>query len=101
MADFFVIAEEEIVLAFRMAGADGHAVSGREEALEAFREAIASEAKVLVLTEEVSDMIGAEAASRQAEGKYPLLVELPGQDGSRPGRKSLDDLVRQAIGVAI
>ncbi len=101
MADIFVIAEEEIVLAFRMAGAEGRVVSGREEALEAFREALASEAKVLVLTEEVSDMIGDEAASHQAAGEYPLLVELPGQDGRRPGRKSLDDLVREAIGVAI
>ena len=37
MADFFVVAEEEIVLAFRMVGVDGRAASGREEALDAFR----------------------------------------------------------------
>ncbi len=101
MADFFVIAEEEIVLAFRLAGSGGRAVSGREDALEAFREAIRSDAKVLALTEEVSDMIGDEVSSWQAEGRYPLIVEMPGQEGSVKGRKRLEDLVREAIGVAL
>ncbi len=108
MSDFFVIAEEEIVLAFRMAGAGGRAVSGRDEALEAFRWAIgrspdapAARPKVLVMTEEVSDMIGDEAKEWQAGGEYPLIAEIPGQGPGREGRKGLADLVREAIGVSI
>jgi vacuolar-type H+-ATPase subunit F/Vma7 len=130
MSDFFVIAEEEIVLAFRMAGADGRAVSGRDEALEAFRDATGKSVeapiegagedsavprsrgaaaqprgrprpKVLVLTEEVADMIGVEAREWQAGGAYPLIVEVPGQGPAREDRKGLVDLVREAIGVSI
>jgi vacuolar-type H+-ATPase subunit F/Vma7 len=111
MPDFFVIAEEELVLAFRMAGAGGQAVSGRDEALVAFRRAIgrssgpdgpdAGRPKILVLMEDVADMIGDEAREWQAGGEYPLIVEIPGQGRRREGRKGLADLVREAVGVSI
>ena len=113
MADFFVVAEEEIVLAFRMVGVDGRAVSGREEALEAFRYATGRGsdpsgrghkgigAKVLILTEEVADLLEAESLEWQLRGDFPLIVEIPSQGQGRPGRKTLEDAVREAVGVGI
>jgi vacuolar-type H+-ATPase subunit F/Vma7 len=113
VADFFVVAEEEIVLAFRMLGVAGRAVSGREEALDAFRCATATGAdpsgrpytgigaKVLILTEEVADLLEAEAMEWQLGGGFPLIVEIPSQGPGRPGRKSLEDAVREAVGVGI
>jgi len=113
MADFFVVAEEEIVLAFRMVGVNGRAVSGREDAIDAFRYATGTGtdpsgrqykgigAKVLVLTEDVADMIEAESLEWQLGGDFPLIVEIPSQGGSKPGRKGLVELVREAVGVGI
>jgi vacuolar-type H+-ATPase subunit F/Vma7 len=113
MADFFVVAEEEIVLAFRMVGVDGRPVGGREEALDAFKEATGTGsdpsgrpykgigAKVLILTEEVADLLEAEALEWQLEGKFPLIVEIPSQGQSRSNRKGLIELVREAVGVGI
>jgi vacuolar-type H+-ATPase subunit F/Vma7 len=111
--DFFVIAEDEVVLAFRLAGVDGMAASGREEALDAFRRVTGSGAdplgkpypglgaKVLVLTEELADLIGDEAREWQLGGEYPLIVEIPGPGERRPGRKSLADAIREAVGVNV
>ena len=106
MAGIFVIAEEEIVLAFRMAGVDGQTVSGREEALEAFRKATGElvggqTLKVLVLTEEVSDLLEEEVKSWQLSGAYPLIVEVPSQGERQASRKSIVDAVREAVGVMI
>jgi V/A-type H+-transporting ATPase subunit F len=113
VADFFVVAEEEIVLAFRMVGVDGRAVAGRDEALDAFKCAtgIGSDpsgrpykgigAKVLILTEDVADLIEAEALEWQLAGSFPLIVEIPSQGQPKPGRKGLVDLVREAVGVGI
>jgi vacuolar-type H+-ATPase subunit F/Vma7 len=113
VADFFVVAEEEIVLAFRMVGVDGRAVSGREDAVDAFRYATGKGtdpsgrqykgigAKVLVLTEDVADMIEAESLEWQLSGAFPLIVEIPSQAGPRSGRKGLVELVREAVGVGI
>jgi V/A-type H+-transporting ATPase subunit F len=113
LGDFFVIAEEEIVLAFRMVGVDGRAVSGREEALDGFKHATGtgsdpsgrpyqgSGAKVLILTEAVADLLEAEAMAWQLAGSFPLIVEIPSQGQPRAGRKGLVDLVREAVGVGI
>lgn len=113
MADFFVVAEEEIVLAFRMLGVPGRPVSGREEALDAFRFATGTGAdpsgraykgvgaRVLILTEEAADLLVEEALEWQLGGGFPLIVEIPSQRQGRPGRKSLEDLVREAVGVGI
>jgi Archaeal/vacuolar-type H+-ATPase subunit F len=113
MADFFVVAEEEIVLAFKMVGVDGRPVSGREDALDAFRYATGRGAdpsgrpyrgigaKVLILTEDVADLVGDEALEWQLEGQFPLIVEIPSRGPARPGRKGLIDLVREAVGVGI
>ena len=69
MADFFVVAEEEIVLAFHMVGVEGRAISGREDAVDAFRCATGTGtdpsgrkymgmgAKVLILTEFAADLV--------------------------------------------
>jgi len=106
VAGIFVIAEEEIVLAFRMAGVEGRSASGREEALEAFRKAtgelVGGQAvKVLVLTEEVSDLLDEEVKAWQMSGSYPLIVEIPGQGERSVARKSIVDAVREAVGVMI
>jgi len=113
VADFFVVAEEEIVLAFRMVGVDGRAASGREEALDAFRFATGTAAdpsgrpyksrgvKVLILTEDVADALESEALEWQLAGGFPLIVEIPSQGRPRAGRKSLVALVREAVGVGI
>jgi len=106
VAGIFVIAEEEIVLAFRMAGVDGRSVSGREEALEAFRKATGElvggrTLKVLVLTEEVSDLLEEEVKAWQLSGAYPLVVEVPSQGERAASRKSIVDAVREAVGVMI
>jgi V/A-type H+-transporting ATPase subunit F len=113
MADFFVVAEEEIVLAFRMVGVPGRAANGREDALDAFRYATGRGddpsgrpykgigAKVLILTEDIVDLLEGEAMDWQLGGDFPLIVEIPSQGPSRPGRKSLEDAVREAVGVGI
>lgn len=113
MADFFVVAEEEIVLAFKLVGVDGRSVHGREEALDAFRYATGQGrdpagrsyknigVKVLILSEDVADLIAEESLQWQLDGAFPLIVEIPSRGQSKPGRKGLFDLVREAVGVGL
>jgi len=123
VTDIFVIAEEELVIAFRLAGVDGEAVSNRDEALAAFRRATKTGAaasgivldtdtggasgtdsggvRVLALGEDVADMLGDELLGWQLSGEYPLVVEIPPLAGSRPGRATMTDAVRRAVGISI
>jgi vacuolar-type H+-ATPase subunit F/Vma7 len=100
--DFFVIGEEELVIGFAFAGVEGRAVSSTEDAREVFREAIQrSDLRVLLLTEEISSVLEEEVIAWQIEGRFPLLVEIPGLRGRMPGRKKLADSIREAIGISI
>ncbi len=100
--EFFVIGDEEVVLGFRFAGADGTAVYNREGALEAFRRATtAGDVKILILTEQASAMIEEEVTAWQFGGSYPLVVEVPGIEGHLENRRSLVDAIREAVGVHV
>ncbi len=123
---YYIIAEAELVTAFNFVGVRGTAVSGPEEAREAFLRITSgwhgglgrslpggpreedsdipvdiADCKVLILSEEVADSLGEELISWQFSGKYPLVVEIPGLMGRIPGRKSLSELIRSAIGVQV
>ena len=100
--EFFVIGDEEVVLGFRFAGADGAAVYSRAEALEAFRKATtAGDVKILIITEQASAMIEEEVTAWQFDGAYPLVVEVPGIEGHLENRRSLVDAIREAVGVHV
>jgi len=109
---YFVIGERELVLAFALVGVQGAVAVNRDEALEAFNRitgkggAVSAPVdgerpKVLILTENVSDLLGQEVLDWQKSGGYPLIVEIPGIQGHLKGRKTLTDAIREAIGVQV
>jgi V/A-type H+-transporting ATPase subunit F len=57
--------------------------------------------RVLILTEEAADWLDEDLVQWQLSGRYPLIVELPGTLGRQPGRKSLVDSIREAVGVRV
>jgi V/A-type H+-transporting ATPase subunit F len=56
---------------------------------------------MLILSEDVSDMIGDELAEWQLNGAFPLVVEVPPLSGASQQYTRLIDAVRQAIGIKI
>ena len=57
--------------------------------------------KVLILTEEVSSMLEDEVLEWQKGAEYPLVVEIPGIRGHLQGKKSLSDMIREAVGIQV
>jgi V/A-type H+-transporting ATPase subunit F len=119
MPDFFFIGEEELLVAFRLVGVAGRAVSGRDEALEAFLvatrqvkqtlrpdepaspETTGAGSKVLILSSEVSKLLEDEARDWQFEGQYPLIVEIPSPGAAPDEGRSLLAAIREAVGISI
>jgi V/A-type H+-transporting ATPase subunit F len=98
---YLVIADEDTVLGFRCAGVAGIAARGRTEALAALKSARDSEAGVVVLTQEIAAMMQEEVDALRFGGGLPMVVEIPGPRGPLAGRRSLSDVIRQAIGVRV
>ncbi|MFQ3619588.1 MAG: V-type ATP synthase subunit F [Spirochaetales bacterium] len=100
--DFFVLAEEELIIGFQLVGIAGRVVTNRQEALEAFLYAVQElKPKVLILTEEVASYLEAETAEWNLSSQFPLLVEIPGLQGKLPSRKTLVESIREAIGIRV
>ncbi len=110
--EYFVIGERELVLGFMLIGVKGSAVANRQEALDSFLEmtgqssmlgklSASDRPKVLILTEDVSDMLSDEVAAWQMKGDAPLIVEIPGLQGHIPGRKTLTESIREAVGIQV
>jgi len=98
---YCVIAGEDVVLGFRTAGIMGQAVSNRQEALAALDDARRKNIGVIIVTEEVSDMVSGEVEEIRFGESLPLIVEIPGMNGPLPGRKSLPDMIREALGIRV
>jgi len=120
--DYFFLGDPELVTAFRFVGIAGASVRDADDALAVFRRitegfdqtagtvlpsaaagtmAGAENCRVLILTEEVADWLGDTLIQWQLSDRYPLIVEMPGLMGRLPGRKSLVDSIREAIGIHV
>ncbi|WP_010259715.1 V-type ATP synthase subunit F [Treponema primitia] len=115
--DYYFIGDAELLTAFRFIGIDGTPVTNAETARAAFlgitrgwdetAQAVLPSAyagkgcRVLILTEEAADWLGEDLTDWQLSGEYPLVVEIPGTLGHLPGRKTLVDSIREAVGVHV
>jgi V/A-type H+-transporting ATPase subunit F len=112
--DYYFIGDPELVTAFRFIGIDGTAPRDTAEAVSVFRRVtegwvgeadaalpVTENCMALILTEEVAGWLGDVLIDWQLSGRYPLVVEIPGIAGRLPDRKTLVDLIREAIGINV
>ena len=114
--DYFFLGDSELVTAFNFIGIEGASVFNAEQAVMLFAhitgtvndDATAAlslpapgNLKVLIMTEEVANWLGALLVNWQLECRYPLIVEIPGIMGHMPDRKTLVDSIREAIGLHV
>ena len=112
--DYFFLGDPELVTAFRFVGIRGVSVSDADNACDIFYKITegydetagtflpgAGQCRVIIITEEVADWLGDSLVKWQLSDRYPLVVELPGLLGRLPGRKTLVDSIREAIGVHV
>jgi len=109
--EFYFIGDEELVTAFRFIGIEGMAVKNINEAVEVFKNITEGTlpgspvtvplCQVLILTEETAEWLGDYMINWQISGHYPLIVEIPGISGRHIDRKTLVDLIREAIGIHV
>ena len=99
---FHCIADEDTVRGFRLAGIKGEAVDTIAEAEQAVRQAADNpNIGILILTDLVAAEIRPLVDDIRVNRSRPLIAEIPGPDGPMPGRKTLQQLVQEAVGIRI
>jgi V/A-type H+-transporting ATPase subunit F len=95
-----VIADEDTVLGFSLAGVQGMVVNTEEEIRKAFEQATHMEdVGILLITERIAETIRETVDKWIIGGGKPLLVEIPDSQGPLPERRTAHEFVKSAIGV--
>lgn len=95
-----VIADEDTVIGFSLAGVQGVIVTTAEEIRKAFDQVTQmNDIGILLLTERVAQMIREKVDNWIIGGSQPLIVEIPDSQGPLEGRRTPHEFVKSAIGV--
>jgi V/A-type H+/Na+-transporting ATPase subunit F len=96
------LADEDTVRGFRLAGVPARVVVSASEAAAALQRALEQpDCGIIILTEAVAAGIRSQVDAIRLEREQPLVVEIPGPLGPMPGRKSLRQVLQEAVGVRL
>jgi len=102
MSAYHIIGDQDTVLGYRFAGVSGDVVEDAAQAKTAFENALnATDVTVLLITEAVEDMIPDVVMKHRMAAKPPYLAVVQDIWGPRSGRKSLQELINEAVGIRI
>ncbi len=99
---YHVIADEDTVLGFAFTGIEGTAVGTPEQARRVFHEKINDQSiGVIIMTEQAAETVGDEVNQILYQSTRPIVVRIPGPGGPSPVRRSLQQLIQEAVGIKV
>ncbi len=97
-----VIGNPEAVLGFSLAGVNGREAATADEVNQALDDALnAHDVGIVLITQDASSLVEARMEGLRLRSTIPLVVEIPGPEGVRPGQPSLGEVVLKAIGIKL
>ena len=102
MSAYHIIGDQDTVLGYRFADVSGDAVEDAAQAKTAFEKAVEDPSiTVLLLTEAVEEMIPEIVTRHRMAAKPPYVTVVQDVWGPRSGRKTLQTLINEAVGIRI
>lgn len=99
---YSIIGDEDTVLGFGMVGVSGKVVENADEAERAFQALLKDkETSIIIITERIADMIRSTVDKYLFTVSFPLIVEIPDRNGTKPGRPGIKEMVNAAIGLKL
>ena len=99
---YSIIGDEDTVLGFGVVGVSGKVATNPEEAQRAFKATLQDKnTGIIIITERIADMIRPMVDKFLFTVSFPLVVEIPDRNGSKPDRPGIKAMVNTAIGIKI
>lgn len=102
MARFYCIGDLDTCAGFALTGVKGIAPESREDAIDAFDDAVRDPSvSIVILTEDIALRIQERITDHRVSGKLPMVVEIPENLSGEFKGQSLMDSIKQAIGISL
>lgn len=99
---YSIIGDEDTVLGFGMVGVSGKVAKNADEAERAFQALLEDkETSIIIITERIADMMRSTVDKYLFTVSFPLIVEIPDRNGTKPGRPGIKEMVNTAIGLKL
>lgn len=99
---FYLIGDEDALLGFGMVGVEGILARSAEEAHQALTQILDyPDAGIILINERIAEQIREQVDQFVFKREFPLILEIPDRKGRMENRKSLRDLVNDAIGIKL
>ena len=99
---YSIIGDEDTVLGFGVVGVSGKVVTNPDQAQRAFKATLQDkDTGIIIITERIADMIRPMVNKFLFTASFPLVVEIPDRNGSKPGKPGIKEMVNTAIGIKL
>jgi V/A-type H+-transporting ATPase subunit F len=99
---YSIIGDEDTVLGFGVVGVSGKIATDPDQAQRAFKAILQDkETGIIIITERVADMIRPIVDKFLFTSSFPLVVEIPDRNGSKPDKPGIREMVNTAIGIKL
>ncbi len=99
---YSIIGDEDTVLGFGIVGVSGKVALNADQAQRAFQAILEdNETSIIIITERVADMIRPMVDKYLFTVGFPLIVEIPDRNGTKPDRPGIKEMVNKAIGIKL
>ena len=99
---YSIIGDEDTVLGFGIVGVSGKVATNPDQAKRAFKAMLQhKDTGIIIITERIADMIRPMVDKFLFTASFPLVVEIPDRNGSKPGKPGIKEMVNTAIGIKL
>ena len=97
---FYVIGDRDTVLGFQLVGIDGKVAENADEARASLETAFQmKDLGIIVISERIAEKIRSSVDRYVYKTTFPLIIEIPDRLGPIERKKSIRQLIREAVGV--
>ena len=98
----YVLGSQDAVWGFALTCVNGQVVSTAAELQQALNVVLDDkDVGIVLVTEDVADLARQRVDELVIRSRVPIVVEIPGPEGTSPERPSLSELIRRTIGIRV
>jgi V/A-type H+-transporting ATPase subunit F len=98
----YVLGNQDAVWGFGLTGVHGQVISTSDELHQALESVLGDkDVGIVLVTEDVADLARQRVDELVIRSRIPIVVEIPGPEGTSPERPSLSELIRRTIGIRV